>query len=298
MKESNSQLKCIYREMSKLIYKINPQKNFIDLCSGEFVRKNRDKCIIIHNNDIFPLKGIFSIKDLQKGEEKLEIFLIELEDIYDKSYMFQFCTSLEEYSLFEGNNNEFQKINQKKEKETYTDENSFYFTGRNYTKNKTTGGNNSLFEFYQDLSFLPNMNKLKWNTNIFTNLSHMFSHCTSLISLPYLSKWNTDKVIDMSSMFEGCISLKSLPEIFKLKKNNYVTNMAKMFLNCSSLVSLPNDISEWDTSKVTDMKQMFCECSSLKSLPDISNWNTENLTDMMKMFQGCESLVVLPDLSK
>ena len=186
-----------------MIYKINPGKNYIYIFYDEFVQKNRDKCFILHNNDIFPLKDIFSIRDLKKGEEKLEIFLIELEGIYDKSYMFRMCTSLEEYSLFEGNDKEFLKIKQKIVKETYTDENSFYFSGRNYTKNKTTAGNNSLFEFYQDLSFLPNMNKLKWNTNIFTNLSHMFSNCTSLISLPYISKWNIDKVIDMSSMFES-----------------------------------------------------------------------------------------------
>ena len=298
IKADNEKLKCFYHEMSKMIYKINPGKRFIKIYSDQFVKKNKDKCFIIYNDNIYPLKDIFSINDIKKGESKLEIFLIELEDVYDKSYMFEFCYLLEEYSLFEGNEKEFDINKIKVEKRINNDETSFYKThDLNNTDNQTTGGINTIFEFYKKLSFLPNRNIQEWNTNIFINMSHMFALCTSLISIPYMSRWNVDNVTDMSSMFEGCTSLKSLPEIFKLNKNNKVTNMSKMFSKCTSLTSLP-DISKWDTSKVTDMNQMFLECLSLKSLPDISNWNVENVTSFMKMFQGCESLLALPDLSK
>ena len=60
-----------------------------------------------------------------------------------------------------------------------------------------------------------NINKLKnKNNNILsielkgieniTNMSYMFSWCSSLNSLPDISNWNTTNVTDMSCMFYGC----------------------------------------------------------------------------------------------
>ena len=89
----------------------------------------------------------------------------------------------------------------------------------------------------------------KWNINNVSNMSWMFSRCSSLSSLPDISNWNTINVTDMWNMFYGCSSLSSLP-----------------------------DISTWNTINVTDMNGMFYRCSSLLSLPDISIWNTNNVT--------------------
>ena len=69
--------------------------------------------------------------------------------------------------------------------------------------------------------------KLIENKNI-TNMSFMFSGCSSLLSLPDISKWNTNNVTNMSGMFSGCSSLLSLPDISKWNTNN-VTNMSYMF---------------------------------------------------------------------
>ena len=54
---------------------------------------------------------------------------------------------------------------------------------------------------------------LKGIDNI-TNMSYMFSGCSSLSSLPDISKWNTNNVINMNGMFYGCSSL-SLYLIFQ-----------------------------------------------------------------------------------
>ena len=70
-----------------------------------------------------------------------------------------------------------------------------------------------------------------------------------------------DNVTNMSGMFSGCSSLSSLPDISKLNTSN-VTNMSCMFSGCSSLSSLP-DISEWNTKKVTTMEGMFSGCSNI-----------------------------------
>ena len=129
-----------------------------------------------------------------------------------------------------------------------------------------------------------------------TNMSYMFSDCSSLLSLPDISYLNTNNVTNMCGMFYGCSSLSSLPDISNWNTNN-VTNMSYMFSGCSSLLSLP-DISNWNTNKVIDMSDMFYGCSSLSSLPDISKWNTHNVTNMSDMFYECSSLSSLPDISK
>ena len=87
-------------EMSKMIYKIVPKEKKIKIFGENFVDKNKDKCKIIYNNNIFPLKEYFSIEELEKkSENKLELYLIEKEIIPDKSYMFDDCKLLEELSF-------------------------------------------------------------------------------------------------------------------------------------------------------------------------------------------------------
>ena len=137
--------------------------------------------------------------------------------------------------------------------------------------------------------------KIKENKHI-TNMSCMFSDCSSLVSLPDISKWNTANVTDMNYMFCNCSSLVSFPDISKWNTAN-ATNMSYMFYSCYSLKSLP-DLSKWNTSNVTNMSHMFYGCSSLVSLPDLSKWNTANVTNMNSMFSDCRSLKSFPDISK
>ena len=137
--------------------------------------------------------------------------------------------------------------------------------------------------------------KLK-KLNEVTDMSYIFSKCSSLYELSNISKWSTNNVTQMKLMFNNCILLKFLPDFSQWNTNN-VTNMYGMFNKCTSLKSLP-DISKWNTNNVIDMKCMFNKCSSLTSLPDISSWNTSNVTNMYGMFNQCSSLKSLPDISK
>ena len=141
---------------------------------------------------------------------------------------------------------------------------------KNYVKIVIEGKEQDLIEEYKLSNYNKNILqvKLKGITNII-DMSSMFVHCKSLLSLPDIHRWNTTNVINMSWMFECCNSLKSLP-----------------------------DISRWDTSNVTNMSWMFYECSSLSTLPDISKWDTSNITEMYEMFFGCSSLKSLPDIYK
>ena len=125
------------------------------------------------------------------------------------------------------------------------------------------------------------------DTSKSTNMTFMFSGCTSLTSLD-LSGWNTSKVIGMDSMFKGCSGLTSL-DVSHFNTSN-VTDMGGMFYGCNGLTSL--DVSNFNTSKVTDMSWMFFGCSGLTSL-DVSNFNTSKVGGMSGMFRDCSGLTSL-----
>ena len=125
------------------------------------------------------------------------------------------------------------------------------------------------------------------NTAAVTDMSSMFSDCSSLTSLN-LFNFNTSKVTNMGSMFYGCSGLTSL-NVSKFN-TSAVTNMSAMFFRCSGLTSL--NLSNFNTSKVTNMGRMFDGCSKLTSL-NLSNFNTSAITNMIAMFRGCSRLTSL-----
>ena len=123
-----------------------------------------------------------------------------------------------------------------------------------------------------------------------SSMSSMFSGCASLQAVD-LSSFDTSSVTDMSSVFNGCESLETLDlSSFDTSK---VTNMSNMFQGCLSLVSL--DLSSFDTSKVCSMRDMFWGCKRLKSV-NLSSFDTKNVACFDSMFYGCSALENL-DLS-
>ncbi|MCR5780646.1 MAG: BspA family leucine-rich repeat surface protein [Bacteroidaceae bacterium] len=155
----------------------------------------------------------------------------------------------------------------------------------NYTSLTSTA-----YWFYncKKLTTITGIENLK--TNNVTDMSGMFSGCSSLTSLD-VSGFKTDNVTDMSAMFYACWSLTSL-DVSGFKTDR-VTNMSEMFRGCSDLTSL--DVSGFKTDRVTNMSDMFDGCSNLSSL-DVSSFKTENVTDMIAMFYDCSKLTNL-DLS-
>lgn len=101
-----------------------------------------------------------------------------------------------------------------------------------------------------------------------------FENCTEMD----LSNLNTSLVTDMSYMFTYCTSLTSL-DLSNFDTSN-VTNMEAMFNGCLSLTSL--DLSNFDTSNVTNMAGMFYY-SGLKYL-NLSSFNMSNVTSAHSMF--------------
>ena len=151
----------------------------------------------------------------------------------------------------------------------------------------------NMFSGCSSLISIDNLDKI--SISGINSLNNFFYNCSSLISLPDISKWKIDNIIDISSMFNGCYSLKSLPDISEWNTSN-IKEINSLFRDCSSLKSLP-DISKWEVKEIEDMSNLFFNCCSLESLPDISKWNLEKINDISGLFYRCSSLKSLPDIS-
>ncbi len=157
-------------------------------------------------------------------------------------------------------------------------------------KNLNTSEVTDMSSMFSGCSSLTSLDLSNFNTSNVESMSYMFYNCSKLTSLN-LSSFNTSKVKDMTIMFYNCSRLTSL-DLSNFNTSN-VTSMSYMFYNCQSLTSL--DLSKFDTSKVTNLSNMFRDCSRLTSL-DLSNFDTSKVKDMTIMFRNCESLISL-DLS-
>ena len=70
-------------------------------------------------------------------------------------------------------------------------------------------------KYYVNKNNNNKLNIILKGINNITDMSNMFSRCSSLSSLLDISKWNTNNVKYMSEMFYECSLLSSLPDISK-----------------------------------------------------------------------------------
>ena len=104
-----------------------------------------------------------------------------------------------------------------------------------------------------------------------TNMSYMFSGCSSLKEISF-SSFNTNRVTYMSHLFSGCSSLKQIN--FSSFNTDQVTDMSYMFSGCSSLKQL--NLSSFNTNQVNNMYYMFGGCSLLKEV-NLTSFNTSQV---------------------
>ena len=118
-----------------------------------------------------------------------------------------------------------------------------------------------------------------------TNTIYWFYLLQSLKSIEGLEHLNTSQVTDMSSMFSGCSSLTSL-DLSDFDTSN-MKDMKGMFEGCSSLTAL--DLSSFDTSKVTDMSELFTSCRQLKCIA-WGKFQLQEEVNLIEVFSNCPSL--------
>jgi len=100
------------------------------------------------------------------------------------------------------------------------------------------------------------------------NIEKMFYGCKYLEKVD-LSALNFDNATNMSYMFSECSSLKTITFPSNIK-NAY--NFEGMFKNCSSLVEI--DLSSFEKINIIDINKIFDGCSSLKKIKTNSYKNT------------------------
>ena len=113
-------------------------------------------------------------------------------------------------------------------------------------------------------------------------MKSMFSGC-KLTRLD-LSNFNTENVSDMTNMFSDCSSLRSL--VLSSFNTHNVTNMRFMFSECWNLTNL--DLSSFYTENVVDMCYMFYRCRRITDL-NLSHFDMGNVTYKSHM---CDELSI------
>jgi len=197
----NKLRKFMNNEM-EILYQLNENNfsdGYINLFGNNFVKNNKDNCLLIINNKLFNFmdKYYYNIQD-NKTDDIIIVKLIETNKITDMSYMF------------------------------YGSENLISI--RNISNWDTINVTNmkSMFHLCTNLKSLDKISELRVDNVI--DFSYMFCGCSSLTKLENISKWNTYKAIDISYLFIDCISLKILPDISKWNLKN-IKNRKCIFSN-------------------------------------------------------------------
>ena len=98
--------------------------------------------------------------------------------------------------------------------------------------------------------------------------------------LPDISKWNASNVTNMTGIFSGCSSLKSLPDISKWNINNQSYLGDILFLSLLTIIS-PDEL-KYNINNINKLIKLFGDFSP--SIYDISNWKTNNVIDIIIIF--------------
>ena len=124
------------------------------------------------------------------------------------------------------------------------------------------------------------------NTSEVTNMSCMFSLCSSLTNLD-LHTFDTSKVTTMHCLFNECNSLQSI-DLSCFNTIN-VTDMQQMFYRCTALTTL--DLTSFNMENVIRTPWMFFECNQLKTVYVSDGFVVENVELHNNMFEGCTNIV-------
>ena len=161
------------------LYEEYDYDNVINIFGKYFVTINETKCIFIYKDKIFPLHEYFYLEDIEdENSKKLEILLIELENIYYKERMFYECYSLEKVILVENNYQIKDKINEI-ENFDQDDEKFFEFYGMK--------GKDKSFGEINGLNFISSINSDQSKKNNTNNNSQNAKNELGKILMIYLN---------------------------------------------------------------------------------------------------------------
>ena len=128
---------------------------------------------------------------------------------------------------------------------------------------------------YSTFQYIPQL-----DTSGYTNMSRMFSNCSSLVSVPAL---DTHNVTDMSYMFCQCSAITTVPYL----DTAAVTDVSGMLSNCSSLVSVPTlDIGNVKYVTAGSNLGMFANCTALTDIGGLIDFGKSIASDILNSTEG------------
>lgn len=114
------------------------------------------------------------------------------------------------------------------------------------------------------------------NLSNVTNMTEMFSGCSSLNGPANIGSWNTSTVTNMSLVFNRATAFNQPINGWNVSN---VTSMSGMFYEATAF---NQPLDTWNTGKVTDMTNLFYGAGSFNQ--PLNMWNTSSVTIMAYMF--------------
>ena len=286
--------KLIYN-IFKMEYKINQKDNRIKIFGETFVEENRDKCVIIYKNNIYPLKGYIR----SKFEDKLEILLIDFAEMDDKIFIFRKSNILKEKINDDIKNNlikekvqvKYQKEEGKKKIQKLEENDAFNLfdviqdknnSHKNFKSNEIYAKKNFKIELNSDSSELNSKNEVK---DIFLFLNRYVKNATSINK--NFNLYFTDNTDSKFSITDDTKEINQHFDVENCMRFNDIT-LNHIFNGYTSLYSLL-DKNKMFSNKIKDMSFMFDGCKSLISFIDLTKSNKMIVTGIASMFSNCSS---------
>lgn len=145
----------------------------------------------------------------------------------------------------------------------------------------------NLSNLFIDNNSLETINGIEdLNVSTIENFSSMFMD-TEITDID-LSQWNISNATDMSAMFSGCSSLTEIDLTGWGPNFSKVTDMSQMFSISGGTLYEITGLEALDTSSVTNMSTAFLDFAPTNGSLDLTSWDVSKVIDAGLIFSGLD----------
>ena len=288
-------------EIMDLLVKSDNSEN-----SNEYIKKSSEVFIIILNR----IKEVFKIMNQEEDFDKIDNLISELSINYanpplddTSSLILEKLEIIDEFLKKPDNYVKLKKDDQQQNQKGNANEiNLIYYVENDGEKNifgkEFVDNNKDKIELIingKESSLVAKTHLKQGENNIkiiiknkLTNISYMFSECTSLKGIDELKFLDTKDVVNFEFLFYNCNLLTDVAPLSNWDTSKG-TNFRGIFKSCKSLRDI-DGLANWNMSNNTNFSEFFSFCISLKDINSLRNWNVINGKNFGFMFYGCASL--------
>ena len=253
-----------------LKYKVDNENIKISLFGKNFVKRNKDKCyLIINNNNDCELKHEYKFP--KKGEQT--VTLVITNDNINFKEMFS------NFSLWHLNGKVSLDYNP-------------YLIDISSFENLDVSECKDLTGMFGGCTNIKNFECLKnWNVSKCENFEGIFAYC-NFTNLNFLSSWDFSMAKNLSVMFFSCEKLNNVEGCKNWNVQN-VKYFEDMFNGCKELIDV-NALENWNMSNAKRINGMFCHCKNLENMDALYKWKINYWIYRGNMICDCKKLINIP----